>query len=109
MQAISMEKRDRTVYVCLRGEITMAQVPVPRETVARVLEMKPFDSVEVDLSGTEFMDSTGVNFLAMLNNRVRDEGGKVIVRNPSTNALRILDLTQLSPLLTIEQDGPDQP
>ncbi|THB63200.1 MAG: anti-sigma factor antagonist [Desulfovibrio sp.] len=101
MDVMHMERRGTTLYVRLTGEVTMVQVPLPRNNVEEILAMGSFEIVAVDLSQAGFMDSTGVNFLAMLNNRIREMGKAMHVVSPSEAAMRILDLTQMSALLTI--------
>lgn len=99
MRAMFMHKEGDIVILRLTGEITMARVPIPREEVDAVFALMPFVLVRADLSATTFMDSTGVNFLAMLNNRLREAGCRLEILDVSDNARRVLDLTQLSPML----------
>ena len=59
---------------------------------------KGFPDVIVDLSGMDFMNSVGLNFLLMLKSNLKMAGGKLAVINASDKVLRLLDVTKLRPI-----------
>lgn len=57
-----------------------------------------FTNFVVDLSGIEYMNSVGVNFLIMMKQRSEESGGMVAVINASGKVKQLLDITKLTPM-----------
>lgn len=64
--------------------------------------------VEVDLEGVSFMDSSGLRILIDFSNRLRAQGGGMVVCNPSHTVRRLLEITQLGDQFGLDraQDDP---
>jgi anti-anti-sigma factor len=78
--------------VAVAGELDMATV----ETMMRAslpLAAEPGD-LTIDLSGTTFMDSSGLNGLLSLARAVRRDG-RLIVRGPRPNVRRVFEMSGL--------------
>jgi anti-sigma B factor antagonist len=58
--------------------------------------------IEIDLAGVSFIDSAGLRVLIALSNRVRSEGGTLVVNNPSRSVRRLLSITELSGLFGVD-------
>lgn len=56
----------------------------------------------VDLSKLDFMNSVGLNFLISVMTKSRKSGGELAVANPSSQVLKLLEVTRLTPLFTIK-------
>jgi anti-sigma B factor antagonist len=52
-------------------------------------------TIEVDLAGVSFIDSSGLRTLLELAQRSAATGGRVEIRNPSRTVKRLLAMTQL--------------
>ena len=52
-------------------------------------------TVELDLSGVTFIDSSGLHVLLELAGRVEATGGSVLIRNPAPAVQRLLAITLL--------------
>jgi len=91
---------DPTV-VYVTGEIDLTT----RDTLVRMLDDAASGgrNVIVDLSGTTFMDSTGLKALLELRHSQVVAGFDLVLRNPSGSVLRTLRYAGLDDLLTIEQ------
>ncbi len=50
----------------------------------------------VDLSAIEYMSSIGINLLLGLMSRSKTTGGKMAIANPSSQVLKLLDMTRLT-------------
>jgi len=83
------------------GEIDLTT----RDTLVRMLDDAASGgrNVIVDLSGTTFMDSTGLKALLELRHSQVVAGFDLVLRNPSGSVLRTLRYAGLDDLLTIEQ------
>ncbi|HET9770080.1 MAG TPA: STAS domain-containing protein [Acidimicrobiia bacterium] len=92
------------VVVTVLGEIDMASAPLLWE---RLTEAIPDASraLVIDLSGTTFIDSTGMAVLIRAQRHLRRRGAELIVRSPRPSARKVLAITGLDTIITI-QDGP---
>jgi anti-anti-sigma factor len=88
---------DRTAVVRIVGEIDISTVPAISAAMNTALGDSP-DRLVFDLSGVEFMDSSGIAVLL----RARKAVGSVQVRNPSTVVRRLIELTGLTDILPFE-------
>jgi anti-anti-sigma factor len=79
--------------VLVRGEIDASTSP----QLTAAVEGLPAGttSVELDLAEMTFIDSTGLSAVAMLIDRLEPVGGKVILRSPSSQVIRLLTITDL--------------
>ena len=64
-------------------------------------------SIELDLAGVSFIDSSGLHVLLELAERMTATGGSVVIRNPSRAVQRLLAITRLES--TFGLDGTDPP
>lgn len=58
--------------------------------------------IVVDLRDVPFCDSTGLSVLVRSSTKMRDSGRALVLKTPSPQVRRILDITGLEPLFTIE-------
>ncbi len=87
---------DNVLRLMFSGDISLKITPQLKKDVENVLATQPFGEVEVDLSRTTFMDSTGISVLVILQKRSREKGSVMRLIRPSEQVRRILDLVQLS-------------
>jgi len=82
----------------ISGEIDISTAPQLRE---RLQELDS-RSVVVDLSAMTFIDSTGLGVLVGAFKRLREGGGDLVLRAPTRSTRKVLELTGLSQVVTIE-------
>lgn len=102
---LEIDERDDgvAVRIVVAGEIDMGNAfRVTRAAVAAGMRA-PDRPVELDLSGVEYIDSTGVRALVDAD---RALPGALRVVRPSPVVVRVLDLTRLVEVLTVD-DGRD--
>jgi anti-sigma B factor antagonist len=87
-----------TAILRISGEVDISTAPQLRERLQQ-LESR---SVVVDLSAMTFIDSTGLGVLVGAFKRLRERGGDLVLRAPTRSARKVLELTGLSQLVTIE-------
>jgi anti-sigma B factor antagonist len=58
----------------------------------------------IDLRDVPFCDSTGLTVLVKSSNRLRDGGRQLVLRSPSNQVRRVLDVTGLGSIFTVEYD-----
>ena len=88
-----------TVY--LQGELDHHGVKGSMESIERLLDQYlPRDCV-LDLSGLNFMDSSGIALILKLHRRQRESGGRAWVENPAEQPARVIDASGIERLVTI--------
>ena len=71
--------------------------------------------VTLDLTGMTFIDSTGLSVFVSGLKRLRETGGALALRSPSTTAMKVLEITGLTGVFAINHgvacatDGRDDP
>ena len=98
--AAEVRNEDGEVVVAVRGEIDIVTAPVLWETIAEVIS--DTKRLVVDLSETDFIDSTGLGVLVRALKRLRHHGGDLILRSPRANARKVFHATSLDRVITIE-------
>lgn len=57
----------------------------------------------IDLSGLEYMNSTGLNIIINLMNKTRNEGGEVVIAGAQPRIKALFDVTKLSSIFKLTQ------
>lgn len=81
--------------VQLDGELDVETVPQLQEAVAKLGE----HTLEVDLSGVSFVDSTGLKCLLDISNEWRQKGGQMLILRPQPDVAEVIRLVGLDGLL----------
>lgn len=63
----------------------------------------PKTSFVLDLSNTQYMDSSALGMILLLKDHADNLGGKVIIKQPSDTVYKILEIAQFHRLVTIER------
>jgi len=79
----------------LNGELDMETVVQMQEAVGKVKE----HTLEIDLSGVSFVDSTGLKSLLDISNEWRQKGGRMLVLRPQPDVAEVMRLVGLDGLL----------
>jgi anti-sigma B factor antagonist len=96
---------DEATVIHVRGEIDMATAGRLRDVIEP--HMGPEQTIILDLSEVEFMDSSSLHVLVQARGRLTENGGSLILRNPSRAAHRVLTVGGATDLL--ETDARDNP
>jgi anti-sigma B factor antagonist len=85
------------VVVRITGELDMSSAPGIRAAMERVLVSEP-TRIVLDLSGLEFVDSSGLAVLLQAAERAPD----IVLRNPTGIVRRVIEATGLEATLPVE-------
>lgn len=88
------------VVVTVSGELDVYTAPLLRDALL-TLPLAELDVVVGDLSGLEFMDSSGLGVLVAAQKKLRAGGGGLRLVCAGGPVLRMLDLTGLSTALAV--------
>jgi anti-sigma B factor antagonist len=86
-----------TIVIYVRGEVDIAACQRLRDVIEP--NMGPRQTIVLDLSGVEFMDSSSLRYLVRARGALTDDGGSLKLRNPSESAHRLLTLADAEALL----------
>jgi anti-sigma B factor antagonist len=92
---------DGEVLVAVRGEIDIATAPQLWQALDEAIPQAT-DRLVVDLARTTFIDSTALAVLMRACKQLRQAGGDLVLRAPSTSARKVLDLSGFDRVMTIE-------
>jgi anti-sigma B factor antagonist len=103
---VTANVHDGLAVVSVVGELDLATAPRLSHLLAEVAE--PGRVVLVDLSHTDFLDSTGIAELAIACKHQRELGGDLILDAPNKAVSKVIELTALDRVMTVTS-GPDRP
>jgi anti-anti-sigma factor len=103
---VAVTWEEDVAFLALSGEIDVAAAPSLDESLDGLIPDLRTGLV-VDLSCVTFLDSTGLAFLITADNRVRAEGGYLIVYSPPAQVRRLLELSGLTSVLLIAPEEPE--
>ena len=84
--------------VVARGDVDLAGGPV----LEQAIELREGDeTVTIDLSGVEFIDSSGLRSLLGASRRAHERGKDLVLRSPSAGVTRLLALTGTTDLFRV--------
>jgi anti-sigma B factor antagonist len=89
---VDTRRSGTTEVVEVRGEVDIATTPLLRAVLDTVVGRRP-TRVEVDLSGTTFMDAYALTMLSAVRRRLAGRHATLVVRRPSPAVVRLLELT----------------
>lgn len=92
------------ITVTIREELDVASAPRVAEQLSDALGLRPRRLV-VDLSRCDFLDATGVSMLVEAHRQAVRQLTELVLLAPGARLLRILALTGLSHVFTIEQEA----
>lgn len=97
---IDVDERDGCVVVAVRGEVDLATAPALKD---RLLELVSEGKTEivVDLSNTDFLDSTGLGAVVAAYKRVRAHEGHMRLVATSARVKRVFEITNLDRVVPI--------
>jgi anti-sigma B factor antagonist len=98
--AVESEGTERVVIV--RGEVDVSTAPQLRACLEEVTDSSQ-PRVVVDVGDVQFIDSSGIAVLAAALKRLRPAGRDLVVRRPTPQMTKLLDMTGMGALVTVSQ------
>jgi stage II sporulation protein AA (anti-sigma F factor antagonist) len=89
----------------IRGEVDIVTCERLRDSIEPYLG--PRQRVILDLSEVAFMDSSMLHLLVQARGRLTEDGGSLVLRNPSDMARRLLEISEMTGLLEAAGQEPD--
>ena len=102
---VQVSDSDGTVTARLVGELDLVTVPGFEKRVESLREQGTRQLV-LDLTGLAFIDSTGLSAFVSALKRYRADGGDIVLRSPSRATKKVLEISGLNQVFTIETESP---
>jgi anti-sigma B factor antagonist len=99
--SLSTQLDGARAIVRINGELDAYSAPGLEEEVGRLIAANIADLV-FDLSGTDFLDSSGLRAILTAQHIVTEREGRLALRAPSTSVRRLLDIAGLTEQFIIE-------
>ncbi len=90
------------ILISVTGEIDIATCERLRDAIEP--HLGPQQTIILDLSGVDFMDSSFLEVLVQARGRLTADGGSLLLRNPSVAAHRLVTIGGLEDLLQADAD-----
>jgi anti-sigma B factor antagonist len=98
--AVDTELKGETAVLHLRGEADLDSVPVLRDAMIGAVDQGAKNLV-IDLSGLQFIDSTGLGTIVGGLRRVKERNGSFSIVATRNDFLKILKITGLDTIIPI--------
>lgn len=93
----------QNVRVAVNGPVTQRELSPMQEPLADLLGPGAYArQVQLDLSGTNYMDSSGVGWLLTCHKRMKQSGGRLTLHAPHPIVANVLQVLKLDKVLDIE-------
>ena len=102
--SIHCRNRNGTVRCLIEGELDLASQESALETLTPVIERRP-DAVILDLSGVEFIDSTGLRVLITCRRLAADARTQLVLAAPSEAVRSLFEMTKMTDRFDFAPDG----
>ena len=92
-----------TLVIRLSGEIDHHGAVGVRSEIDRMISERRPERLALELSGIDFMDSSGIGLIMGRYARMKAAGGELIVRYPSARVKKIFSMAGLERIVRIEE------
>ena len=91
------------VVIAVSGDLDIATADQLFRDANEALRAAAPTTLVLDLSGVAFLDSSGIGTLVELRNVAGDTGGDLVLRRPSDRTRRLLEITALDSVFSVER------
>lgn len=99
---IDQSEHNSKTRITVRGEVDLYTSPDLRKAIMKAVPASR-SGVEIELSGVEYMDSSGVATLVEGFKIARESSTSFVLVAPSSSVRRVLELARLDSVFEIEQ------
>jgi anti-sigma B factor antagonist len=105
--AADLSSGDGFVVLTLSGELDLAEAPVLRKMLDRVLRGNAA-LIVIDAGGLQFIDSTGIGVLVAARNHIEAASGLLVIANLDETVGRPVRLTEVDTAIPVHWAGTPQ-
>ena len=101
LQIVERQMAPDITVVELTGRLALGRESQRIETLVEDLARKGSKRVIFDLSGVDYIDSTGISMVALASGKFKESGGALALVAPEGRVLQLLNLTQMSAIVKV--------
>ena len=94
-----------TATITLEGELDVAGSALLEDEIDRVLAESAPTTVVLDLSGLDFMDSTGLRLVVLTDAKARDAEWELVLVRGNESVHRVFEITRMAERLNFASSG----
>ena len=102
---LSFSERDGITTVAIAGRITFATLEPGHDPLTSQIADIYARRVLFDLSGTEYLDSTGVSWILTCNKKCREAGGALVLHSINPLVKQVLGVLKLDRVLRMADNA----
>lgn len=103
---LNVSERDECAVLAVTGELDVATAPQLRQEAVRLTTLGQ-SRIVIDLSGVDFLDSTGLGVIVGVLKRVRTHGGDLAVAGAEDHVRKVFDITRISDVVSMYDNADD--
>lgn len=92
---------DNTLTVAIEGDMDHHNVGIMRSEMDKVIREKPVKNLVFDLSGLDFMDSSGIGLVLGRYKLIKELGGSVFIAGAKPAVERIINVSGLHKIIPV--------
>ncbi|MBQ9511362.1 MAG: STAS domain-containing protein [Clostridia bacterium] len=104
MDALKITLSEGVLTAKLSGDMDHHGVSEVRETIDENLYRAMPTVLNLDLSGVEFIDSSGLGLILGRYEKARELGTQVVISNPSKRTKKLITMTGIDKMMTIKEE-----
>jgi anti-sigma B factor antagonist len=101
LQIVERQMAPDITVVELTGRLALGRESQRIETLVEDLARKGSKRVIFDLTGVDYIDSTGISMVALASGKFKESGGALALVAPEGRVLQLLNLTQMSAIVKV--------
>ena len=86
------------IIITVKGPMEMQTIKAFQNKISE-MESSIHKDMILDMDAVDYIDSTGISVLIMINKQLAEKGKSLTIRNPSQRVKNLLELSSLSDLL----------
>ncbi len=98
-----IEQADQIIFVALEGDLLNKQQVSGLMEELEFLFTQGLKKIIIDMSATQYMNSTGLSVLINIFTQTRNKGGEVVLANLPEKINKLLIITKLNSIFNIEE------
>jgi anti-sigma B factor antagonist len=103
---LNVSERDECAVLAVTGELDVATAPQLRQEAVRLTTLGQ-SRIVIDLSGVDFLDSTGLGVIVGVLKRARTHGGDLVVAGAEDHVRKVFDITRISDVVAMYDTADD--
>lgn len=100
--SLTFTRDSGAVVVGVKGELDCATAPILEERLSDLLSDQGNLRIVLDLADMTFVDSSGLSVFITAYRHLCERGGLLSLRRPTESTLRVLEITGLDRILSID-------